>query len=117
MFIMLSVASVCAVVLIAGLLRLACRYRKDLWIVADDAILCVVAPVLILLATFGGTSLGWRIAHGGFAAVSVEGWIGAALIVAAAAGLWRVLARWLRAGGRQPASTVDGPASTVHASN
>ena len=95
---MLSVASVCAVVLIAGLLRLACRHRKDLWIVSDDAILCLVAPVVILLSTFGASSLGWRVTHGGFAAVSVGGWIGSLVIAAVFIGAWLVLAPRIRAG-------------------
>ena len=97
MFIMITVASLSAVLLIGGLVRLACRHRGDLWIVSDDAILCVVSPVVILLGTFGAVSIGWRVTHGGFAAVSLGAWIGAAAIVAAAAVIWRVLAARLRA--------------------
>jgi len=100
MFIMFSVASLCAVVLIAGLLRLACRHRKDLWIVSDDAILCLAAPVIILLSTFGASSVGWRITHGGFAAVSAAGWAGSLVIAALGVGVWMLLAPRIRAGAR-----------------
>jgi hypothetical protein len=100
MFIMIAVASLSAVLLIGGLVRLACRHRSDLWIVSDDAILCVVSPAVILFGTFGAVSIGWRITHGGFAAVSLGGWIGAAAIVAVSAIIWRVLAARIRAGGR-----------------
>ena len=61
---MISVASICAVVLIACLLALVCRRHKTLWIASDDAILCFVSPVVIMLATFGFISLGWRVTHG-----------------------------------------------------
>lgn len=98
MFIMITVASLSAVLLIGGLVRLACRHRGDLWIVSDDAILCVVSPVVILLGTFGAVSIGWRITHGGFAAASIGGWIGAAGIAAVSAVVWRVLAARIRAG-------------------
>jgi hypothetical protein len=100
MFIIFSVAALCAVVLIGGLVRLVCRHRGDLWIASDDAILCVVSPVVILLGTLGAVSIGWRVTHGGFAAVSLGGWIGAAAIVAVSAIIWRVLAARIRAGGR-----------------
>jgi hypothetical protein len=100
MFIMITVASLSAVLLIGGLVRLACRHRSDLWIVSDDAILCVVSPVVILLGTFGAVSIGWRITHGGFAAVSLGAWIGAAAIAAVSAVVWRVLAARIRAGSR-----------------
>ena len=100
MFIMIAVASLSAMLLIGGLVRLACRHRGDLWIVSDDAILCVVSPVVILLGTFGAVSIGWRITHGGFAAVSLGGWIGAAAIAAVAFGIWRLLAARIRAGSR-----------------
>jgi len=98
MFIMIAVASLSAVLLIGGLVRLACRHRGDLWIVSDDAILCVVSPVVILLGTFGAVSIGWRITHGGFAAVSIGAWIGAAAVAAVSAVVWRVLAARIRAG-------------------
>jgi len=98
------VTALCAVLLIGGLVRMACQHRSDLWIVSDDAILCVVSPVVILLGAFGAVSLGWRITHGGFAAVSIGGWIGAAAIVAVAAVVWRVLAARIRAGGRERAT-------------
>jgi len=98
MFIMFSVASLCAVVLIAGLLHLACRHRKDLWIVSDDAILCLAAPVIILLSTFGASSVGWRITHGGFTAVAIGGWIGSVLIAALAVGVWLLVAPRIREG-------------------
>lgn len=100
MFIMIAVASLSAVLLIGGLVRLACRHRGDLWIVSDDAILCVVSPVVILLGTFGAVSIGWRITHGGFAAVSLGAWIGAAAIAAVTVVIWRVLAARIRAGSR-----------------
>lgn len=103
MYLMLSVAALCAVLLIGGLVREACRHRQDLWITSDDAILCVVSPAVILLGTFGAVSLGWRIAHGGFAAVSAAGWLGAAAIAAVSAVIWRVLAARIRAGAREPA--------------
>jgi hypothetical protein len=98
MFIMIAVASLSAVLLIGGLVRLACRHRSDLWIVSDDAILCVVSPVVILFGTFGAVSIGWRITHGGFAAVSIGAWIGAAAVAAVSAVVWRVLAARIRAG-------------------
>lgn len=98
MYLILSVAALCGVLLIGGLVREACRHRPDLWITSDDAILCVVSPAVILLGTFGAVSLGWRIAHGGLATVSVEGWLGSAAIAAVAAVIWRVLAARIRAG-------------------
>lgn len=104
MNLMMSMAALCAVLLIGGLLREACRHRPDLWITSDDAILCVVSPAVIVLATFGAVSLGWRIAHGGFAAVSVAGWLGSAAIAVVAAVIWRVLAARIRAGGRARAT-------------
>lgn len=101
MFIMMSVAALCAVLLIGGLVREACRHRSKLWIVSDDAILCLVSPVVILLGAFGAVSLGWRITHGGLAAASIEGWIGAAAIAVLTAVIWRVLAARIRAGARK----------------
>lgn len=115
MYIILTVASLCAVVLIAKLLALACRNRPDLWIASEDAILCVASPVAILLLTFGGVSVGYRITHGGFGAVPLWGWIGAGIIVAAAVVIWRVLAARLLAGARTPASAAVSPASPVPA--
>ena len=100
MFTMISVASLCAMLLIGGLVREACRHRSDLWIVSDDAILCVVSPVVILLGTGGAVSFGWRLTHGGLAAVSLGGWIGAAAIAAVTVVIWRVLAARIRAGSR-----------------
>ena len=110
MFIMIAVAALCAVLLISGLLREACRHRPDLWITGDDVILCLISPVLILLGTFGAVSLGWRIAHGGFAAVSVEGWLGSAAIAAVAVIIWRVAAARIRAGGRSAPASSQPPA-------
>lgn len=104
MYLMLSVASLCAVLLIGGLVGLACRHRRDLWFTSDDVILCVVSPVIIVLGAFGAVSLGWRITHGGFAAVSIGGWIGAAAIAALTVVIWRVLAARMRAGGRERAT-------------
>lgn len=89
-------AALCAAVLLGGLLRLACRHRGEWWITSDDAILCVASPILILLVTFGGAALGYRLTHGGLAAVAVEGWIGAAAMIAASIGLWHLLARRIR---------------------
>lgn len=100
MYLMISVAALCAVLLIGGLVREACRHRPDLWITSDDVILCLISPVVILLGTFGAVSLGWRMTHGGFAAVSTAGWLGSAAIAAVSAIIWRVLAARLRAGRR-----------------
>jgi hypothetical protein len=105
MFIMMSVAALCAVLLIGGLVRIACQQRSPRWIVSDDGILCVVSPAVISLGAFGAVSLGWRITHGGFAAVSTGGWIGAAAIAALTVVIWRVLAARIRAGGRERATT------------
>jgi len=99
MFIMFTVATLCAVVLIALLLRVACRHRPDLWFTTDDVILCFIAPTVILLGAFGALSVGWRITHGGFGAVSVGAWTGSAVIAGLAYGIWTVLARRLREGG------------------
>lgn len=96
MFLMSAVASICAVVLIAGLVRLACQHGSDSWIASDDAILCFVSPVLVLLLAFGGVALGYRLTNGGLAAVSAEGWIGAAVIAALSFVIWAVLARRIR---------------------
>jgi len=115
MFIMISFATICALVLGAGLIGLACRHRKDLWIVSDDAILCVVSPVFILLGTFGAVSLGWRITHGGFAAVSAGGWIGSLAIVAVALGIWRVAAPRIRQSGKLRAGAAAAPAGSAPA--
>jgi hypothetical protein len=100
MFLMTSVASICAVVLIAGLVRLACQHGSDSGITSDDAILCFVSPVLILLLTFGGVALGYRLTHGGLAAVSAEGWIGSVVIAALSFVIWAVLARRIRGAAR-----------------
>ena len=93
---MITVASLCGVALIGGLTGLACRHRADWWITSDDAILCLVSPAVILLLTFGGVSLGYRLMHGGLAAVPAAGWIGSAVILAASAALWLLGARWIR---------------------
>jgi hypothetical protein len=102
MFLVITVASLCGVVLIGGLMRLACRHRAGWWFTSDDAILCLVSPVIILLLTFGGVSIGYRMTHGGFRAVPVEGWIGAVVILAISAGIWALLARWIRRGEGMP---------------
>ena len=99
MFVMITVASLCAVVLIGGLTGLVCRHRAHWWIASDDAILCLVSPVVILLLTFGGVSIGYRLTHGGFAAVSAEGWIGSAVILGASAAVWMLASRGIRKGG------------------
>lgn len=85
MYMMSAVAALCAVALVAGLVREACRHRPDLWITSDDAVLCVVSPLLILLATCGAVAVGYRLTHGGLAAVAVGAWIGSAAIAVAAA--------------------------------
>lgn len=115
MFIMISVAAICALVLGAGLIGLACRHRKDLWIASDDAILCVVSPAAILLGTLGAVSLGWRVTHGGFAAVPTGGWAGSLAIIAVAAGVWRVLAPRIRESGKARSSAADAPAAKAPA--
>jgi hypothetical protein len=113
MYLMLSVAALCAVLLIGGLVRIACQHRSDLWIVSDDAILCVVSPAVILLGAFGAVSMGWRIAHGGLAAVSTGAWIGAALIAAGAAVIWHFVAAHLRESGRERARSAPGRQAPV----
>jgi hypothetical protein len=100
MYFMISVAALCAVLLIAGLVREACRHRPDLWITSDDAILCVVSPALILLGTFGAVALGHRLTHGGLAAVSVAAWIGSAAIAATSFAIWAFVVARLRKGRR-----------------
>ncbi len=109
MYLMITVASICAVVLIACLLALVCRHHKTLWIASDDVILCFVSPVAIMLATFGFISLGWRITHGGLAAVPIGGWIGSAVIVAAAVATWLLLARRIREAGRAASRSGAAP--------
>jgi len=100
MFIMTAVACLCAVLLICGLIREACRHRPDLWITNDDAILCAVSPVVILLGTFGAVALGYRLTQGGLAAVSVMAWIGSAAFVAAAIVIWLAGAARIRKSGQ-----------------
>ena len=99
MFVMLTIGALCAILLIASLVALMCRHPKTAshWIVSDDAILCFVAPVMIIIVAFAGISAGWRITHGGVDAVSVEAWIGAVVIIAAAVGIWVVFSRKIRA--------------------
>ena len=99
MFIMLTVAAICAITLIASLVALMCRHpgTASHWLVADDTIMCFVAPLMIFIVAFAGISLGWRLTHGGIGAVSIEAWIGAAAIVAASVGIWTVLSRKIRA--------------------
>lgn len=96
MFLIAAVACVCAVVLIAGLVKLACRNGSAAWITSDDGILCAVSPALIMLLTFGGVALGYRFTHGGLASVPVEGWIGSAVIIALSFTIWGALARRIR---------------------
>jgi hypothetical protein len=107
MYLMISVAALCAVLLIAGLVREACRHRPDLWITSDDAILCVVSPTVILLGTFGAVALGFRITHGGLAAVPVAAWVGAAAIVAASVAVWVFVVARVRKGGRAATAPTD----------
>lgn len=106
MFVMFTFASIGAVVLCLSLLGLACRHRPDLWIVADDTILCFVAPALIALSAFGALSLGWRITHGGFWEVSGGAWTGSAVIAALLVGIWYVAAARIRATSRKPAAAA-----------
>jgi hypothetical protein len=115
MFIMTTVAILCALVVGVGLIKLACRHREDLWIVSEDAMLCVISPAVILLGTFAAVSLGWRITHGGFAAVTAGGWIGSVAIVAVAAGVWRVLAPRIRESGKARSGAAAAPAAKAPA--
>ena len=122
MFVMLTVASICAVALIAGLVAVMCRHpgTADLWIVSDDAILCLVAPALIVLVAFGIIALSWRMTHGGFAAITAEAWLGSAAVVAISFGLWFPLVGKIRAtGNRQagvgPTATPANPEGARHA--
>jgi len=98
MYLLIAVASLCGVGLIGSLVALACRHRGDLWITSDTAILCVVSPVMILLLTFGGVSIGYRMTHGGVFAIPAAGWIASAILIAASASLWVLLARLIRRG-------------------
>ena len=107
MFLIAAVACICAVVLIAGLVKLACRSGSDAWIASEDGVLCFVSPVLILLLTFGGVALAYRLTHGGLAAVPVAGWIGSVAIIAVSFPIWAVLARRLRAAGRAADARVS----------
>jgi len=104
MFIATAVALLCSVLLIVALLRETCRHRPDLRITSDDAILCVVSPFVILLGTFGAAALGYRLVHGGLAAVSVTAWIGSAAIVAVAITIWVASAAAIRKSGRARAA-------------
>lgn len=106
MFMMFTVAALCIVVLSACLLGLVCRHRPEMWIASDDVILCLEFPVLIVIATFGGIALGWRITHGGLAEVSAEAWVGSALIAAASFVAWFVIAPRIR-GKRTSAPAAD----------
>jgi hypothetical protein len=100
MFIAIAVTLLCAVLLIVALLREACRHRPDWRMTSDDAILCGVSPFVIMLGTFGGAALGYRLVHGGLAAVSVTAWISSAAIVAAAIAIWVTSAAAIRKSGR-----------------
>jgi hypothetical protein len=86
-----------------------------MWVASDDAILCFVAPAMILVATFGFISLGYRLTHGGLAAVSIEGWIGSAIVVAVFVGAWFPLARLVREGSRNPVAAALQPFNTKQA--
>jgi len=99
MFIMLTTAALCVILLIASLVGLMCRTPKTAshWIVSDDAIMCFVAPLMIFIVAFAGISFGWRLTHGGIGAVSTEAWLGSAVVIAAAAGIWVTLSRKIRA--------------------
>ena len=108
MYMMSAVAALCAVALIAGLVRQACRHRSDLWITSDDAILCVVSPLLILLGTCGAVAVGYRLTHGGLAAVSAGAWIGSAMIAVAAAYIGVFVSARLRKRVRRPDGELIG---------
>lgn len=101
MFVILTIGALCTILLIASLVALMCRHPKTAshWLVSDDAILCFVAPLMIMIVAFAGISAGWRITHGGFGAVSVEAWIGSVVVIAAAVGIWVLLSRKIRAPG------------------
>lgn len=116
MFIMFSVGLLCAVFLIAGLFGLACRNRDidSMWIVSDDTMLCLIAPTIILLTALGIISLGQRLTQGGLAEVSIEAWIGTAVIVAASVGIWRLLAPRIRGYRRKSGSA---PSESTQARN
>lgn len=113
MFIMATVASLCGVVLILGLVAQACRHRKDLWIASDNAILCAVSPGVIMLSTFAVVALVWRITHGGFGMVPRWGWIGSGIIVSISILIWRTFAPRMRAGAHRSVSAAPASASTV----
>jgi hypothetical protein len=98
----IAVACLCGVALVATLVKLACVHRPDLWITSETAVLCVVSPAMIILLTFGGVAISYRLAHGGLAAVPVEGWIGSVILAAVAFALHRTTARRLR---RSPPGT------------
>ena len=96
MLLIIAVASLCGVALIATLVKLACARRPDLWFTSDTAILCLVSPAMIILLTFGGVAIGYRLAFGGLAAVPTEGWIGSAILIVVSIVVHRVVSRRLR---------------------
>lgn len=106
MFIMTTVATLCGVVLALNLLALACRHRQDLWITSEDVILCIVSPAMILLLTFGGVALGYRLTNGGLGAVSIGAWLGSVAIPVICYAAWRVLAPRLLAGAPKTTATA-----------
>jgi len=99
MLLMISVFSLCMVALIATLVKISCAHRPDLWFTSDTAILCLVSPAMILLLTFGGTAIGYRLAHGGLAAIPVLGWAGAAAIIVVAVLAQQFLGKAIRRSG------------------
>lgn len=109
MFMMITVASLCAVLLAGCLLGLVCRHQPEKWIASDDVILCLAFPLLIVVATGGGVALGWRITHGGLAEVSAEGWIGSAIIAAIFVAVWFVMAPRIRGSRSLPAGADPAP--------
>lgn len=109
MFMMLTVASLSAVLLAGGLLGLVCRHKPEMWVASDDAVLCVIFPALIVVATGGGIALGWRITHGGLAEVSAVGWIGSAIIAATCVAVWFVMAPRIRGSRSLPAGADPAP--------
>jgi len=99
MFLMLTIAALCAVVLGSSLISILCRSPKTAShpMLSDDILMCFISPALIVLVAFGIISAGWRFTHGGLSAISIESWVGAIVIVALSVAGWIVLSRKIRA--------------------
>jgi len=104
MLLMISVFSLCMVALIATLVKLSCAHRPDLWFTSDNAILCVISPAMIMLLTFGGTAIGYRLAHGGLAAIPTLGWVGAGVIIVVAVATQQIVGKAIRRTGAPQAA-------------